>query len=349
MAQTLDLLAVAGSPDPTPFLTAPLPTLDLQLGLPQQTLENLFSYASNFSEFTTAYQNVASSSTARVPANVSSDLANFQSLLATAYPAAVAANASNQNDPNVMALIEMLAVLDDAVDAVLATPAVLGAEITNAGALAVQALSYQVRQGDTLEGIALAVLGDPEQWVNIARYNDLNLDVVDQDGPLNTWVGTIIGIPVPNGSAPLARDPSVWDAVVGTRALGSNWGCTLTLNTRPDGTADFTVLPPTNTVLEGLSARLMVPLGGLPDAPQFGSYTPLILGQSFGDMTPGVIQANMIAALLADPRVSEVTNFQMTVNGSAITILFQLTLFNGLTLNDLWASFDTQDYLPSNT
>jgi hypothetical protein len=339
---TISLLGVVESPDPTPSFTLALEDIERICRISEGTLTELFELAGRFSEFSKAYKNVISGAAQRIAAEILSDIDRMKLLITQAYGPAVAAF-DRSPEPNIAALVEMLTSFDEAVGQLQIMPALEGLDTKADGSSAIRAISYTITQGDTLETIAFRLTGDSSNWVDIARYNDFNLGIVGSEDTLTDWIGRTISIPATTTNSPLKRDPAVWDAAIGTRALGRNFGLTLSTRTRSDGFVDIQVIDSTNTLLEGLSARLDTQLGAIPDNPDFGSYLPTIFGHSFGGMTDRMLEVHMRAALLADPRVEEVLDLQLTKEQDSIVAFFRIQAFNGITTNQLLASFNTSE------
>jgi hypothetical protein len=219
-------------------------------------------------------------------------------------------------------------------------PVTFGVSLDKEGHVVSGSLTYTVRQGDTLESISFRFLGSSEHWVDIARFNDIDLSTVGAVSPLNLWIGTRLNIPASSGSnLQVQRDPSVLDAAIGLRSLGTNLPLTLVSKTRPDGQVDFVVLNYVNTVLEGLQCRLETLMGSLPDAPSFGSYVPSLLGQDYGEMTDRMLESHIVASLKDDPRVKDVLNFSLDRVDDKLQAYFQVTLFNDLTIEQLMLGY----------
>ena len=63
---SLNLLAVGDSPDPEPFLTVALETLDRTLGLPMGTLDETFALLADYPSYHEAYLRVSQGTASRV-------------------------------------------------------------------------------------------------------------------------------------------------------------------------------------------------------------------------------------------------------------------------------------------
>lgn len=339
---TTGIFGVVETPDPVPSFTIAVEDLEILIRVGAGTLTQLFALAANFGQYSQAYRAVTGGATQKISVAVLSSLSQMLELIGQAYGPALSSFEHFQ-DPNVAALLEMLAVLEDSVHQLQILPALLGLDTSADGSTAISTVAYQVRQGDTLESIAAIITGDSSNWVDIARYNDIDIGIVGSETPLNLWLGTTVNVPVTPGISNLKRDPAVWDAAVGVRALGRNFGMQLATRTRSDGFVDIDVLDYTNTLLEGLSARLDTQLGAVPDNLSFGSYLPILFGHSFGDMNDQMLSVHIEATLLADPRVEEVLNLQVTRDQDAITAYFQVRAINGITTNQLLASFDPSE------
>lgn len=327
--------------DLSPFLTLPLGRLDRMLQLPVGSLQGLFGLSQNFATYQRAYLDVAQGVRERVPPDVLLAVSKLRTALQQCQTAAVAAYYYPVPDPDILALVELMTDVEDAVTQLRTTADFFGVEIKQDGSPVQGSTSYMVRQGDTLENVARRFLGNPEAWTQIARFNDINLSTVTADTTLASWTGRTIQIPIDTRSQPVGRDPAVLDAPIGVRALGTNWPLTLTSRTRLDGQGvELTTLDPVSTVLQGLSLRLETVLGSMPDTPSFGSYLPALIGRNFGEITLQMLEAHIRATLLADPRVSDVVHVSLVQTNDQILAGFQLRLFNGLTLSELWAAYN---------
>lgn len=336
------ILGVVEAPDPVPTITLSTADLEQLIRVPAGTLVELFSLMNNWDIYSRTYKNLVSGAVQRVSADVLNSLSRVLVLIDVAYGPTLTVFQKVQ-DPNAAALIEILTGFEDAVYQLRILPAISGLDASADGSTAIRALSYQVVQGDTLESIAARLTGNAANWVDIARYNDINIGIVGSETPLSAWIGTTINVPAAQGNSSLQRDPAVWDAAVGTRALGRNFSMQLAPRTRTDGTVDIDVLDYTNTFLEGLSARIDTQLGAIPDSQDFGSYLPILFGHSFGDMNDNMLSVHMTTTLLADPRVEEVLNLQVTRDQDAVVAFFQIRAINGITTTQLQASFNSSE------
>ncbi len=334
----MNLLSTASSNDPVPFLTLSVAELERAIGVKENHLIELFNLMEEYQSFADAYKNVVEFISERIPGEILIKIKRAKELLVTAENSTSRTFYQN-SDQNIFALSEILTDFSDSLEQLSSFGAFFGVEIAQDGAPVAGSISYQVRQGDTLETIALKNLGDSENWVQIARFNDIDVGIVGSSSPLDIWVGRKIQLPLGRNSGQLRRDPSVLDAPIGTRGLGKNYPLVLHTRTREDGTRDLDVLNYTNTLLEGLSTRLETPIGVLPDFPEYGSFLPNLLGQNFGNVMDRMLTTHVDITLRADPRVENVLEVITDRNDDKLNIYFQLNLFNGLTLEELWLSY----------
>lgn len=338
----MNLLNIGADVDLTPILTAPVNTLARLIGVSPSVLFELLDLVNSYNSWSAEYDSVINGALERVTPSTLQTIKRAQILL-DQVGASVSKAFYNSQDPDILALSELITDISDSVSQLNIRAAVAGAEIGVDGAPVAAAITYRVNQGDTLEGIAVRILGDSEAWVKVARFNDIDLATVGAITPLNSWVGRVLQLPTTGTSVRAERDPAVLDAPVGLRALGTNFPLTLASRSRNDvsapGNVEFDVLNYSNAVLESLQTRLETAIGTLPDFPEYGSYVFTLLGQDHGVMSDRLLATHVETVLKSDPRVADVLNATIDKSDSAITINFQVRLFNGLTTSDLWLGY----------
>jgi len=129
--------------------------------------------------------------------------------------------------------------------------------------------------------------------------------------------GDHIGIPGDAGSGKAVIDG-------GTDFAGRVFGTDEELdddgNMIPDGAGDIAVISGTDNLLMQLRHRLMTVKGELAALghPQYGSYLPLIVGRAGTPVWYERARVEAIITLLDDPRISNVENATLEVDGTAV-------------------------------
>lgn len=228
------LLNVPTSDDPVPFLTLPIKVLERRIGSPAGLLTELFSLAANYDDYHSEYLKVIDRSQERLSGGTLKDINRLNDLV-TITSGFIAKSFYVTQDPDLASLGELVVQIEEALNVLQILPAMMGVKLDTQGYVVTGSASYTVRQGDTLESIALSILGSPEHWVDIARFNDLDLSIVGATTPIDLWIGKHLLIPNSLGSnLALERDPAVFDAPIGITALGTNLPLTLLPRQRPD-------------------------------------------------------------------------------------------------------------------
>ena len=319
--------------------------IEFQLNLRPGIIDELSAILGQFQRFLGDFEDFVNGAKERVSTRTLDQISQGLSLIDVINSAAVR-DFKTTEDPDVFTLIEVLTDSEDALRQILAMPAFFQVDAESPGSPKAGSVEYVVLQNDTPESIGLKVNGDPESWIEIAKFNDLNLDVVGSQDVPDGWVGLILDIPRVPGFPIIVspdKDNDVLDSPKGLRALGRDFPNALKSDPRSDGFVELAILEGANNLLQGLSNRLLTPLGGITDLPLYGSRSNELLGRDYGPITGRVIELDLQQAILADGRVLDIVSFQSTLEGAVIDIQFQVRLINGITTNTLRASFKPGD------
>lgn len=228
--------------------------------------------------------------------------------------------------------LEVLALLRGLDDFAPSNPASTAPDQFEA-AVSASAEEYQVRQGDTLSSIAVAMYGTVDSWPLVAQLLPESMRTVSPNAPLDAYVGQ--SIVVPQGTN-IVTDlvPYVWDRPVGQAAMGRDLPSQFTTQTRSDGTVALTAMAEQNTLLQGIAQRITLPMGASVDTPSFGSPLYSMAGQSFGILQSEMNRAFVQEAVARDPRIREVTRVEVGSSGDTYVVQFSAVAANNVRLEE---------------
>lgn len=180
---------------------------------------------------------------------------------------------------------------------------------------------YTIQNGDTLEGIASTLLGDPNFWKLLAEFNNLSYPYIStlNPQPQKTLApGQQISIPELASNATSSFPTNiVLSQFQAPPSINSSFGTDILL----DSTGDIDVAPNqdilTITGVDNLKQAILLKLnvyrGELLAHSDYGILN--ILGIRTLPSLTAITQSQLEATLLSDPRISNVVNSQVSVQG----------------------------------
>jgi hypothetical protein len=175
--------------------------------------------------------------------------------------------------------------------------------------------------GDTLQLIAYRELGDASQWPLLIAYNQLVYPFITDD-PTVAGAGIILTgaqILVPAAVPVIASqtDPTlVFETDI---ALDANGALTV------DADGDLAGVSGNANLVQALNGRVITDSGELLWHSDYGNRVRQLLGALNGPNAALLAGKYVTGAVLADPRVSEVTSAVVTIAGDEIQVAVQLT------------------------
>ena len=187
--------------------------------------------------------------------------------------------------------------------------------------------SYTVRSIDTLQSIAMHVMGDAAQWYELALINGLSYPYISPTGaPGTVTVGDTIAIPViagPGSSVVAnAEDP---DAEL--------YGVDIALRDSDDSSTsqpqveiaidrrtmrDCRVVSGADNLVQAIQLRLWTEQGRMISDAGYG--LPRVVGYGNKDANLAALRVAVRATLLADVRVDSISRFSFQASGDAIVV-----------------------------
>lgn len=169
---------------------------------------------------------------------------------------------------------------------------------------------YSVKATDTLQSIALDQLGDSALWYYIAAVNGIQ-------GNDDISSGDQIYIPLQVNLAGISKD----SFILSENPTRNPYGTDILLDGGEivvhEGN-DVATIDGIENVKQAINNRFTTPTGSLIKQTAYGlSATPGVAGT---DISRSYIRMAARSTVLADPRVSSVTNVQATANGSVIRL-----------------------------
>lgn len=177
-----------------------------------------------------------------------------------------------------------------------------------------------IRQGDTLQRIALRELGDATSWIDLIVINDLVPPYLTGDpaaaGPRVKLYGESLIVP----ASALEASPETDPALVFGRDLALNKGH---LGVSANG--DLALVSGEANLRQAFKNRLETSLKELTFHPDYGNGARDLLGQG-GDTGNLTLAAAFVrSALASDPRTKSVDSSTAALSGDSITIDAQAT------------------------
>lgn len=180
---------------------------------------------------------------------------------------------------------------------------------------------YTIQNGDTLEGIASTLLGDPNFWKLLAEFNNLSYPYIStlNPQPQKTLApGQQISIPS------LANNPTssfstniVLSQFQAPPSINSSFGTDIFLDSTGDIDAasnqDILTITGVNNLKQAILLKLNVYRGELLAHSDYGILN--ILGIRTLPSLTAITQSQLEATLLSDPRISNVVNSKVSVQG----------------------------------
>lgn len=193
---------------------------------------------------------------------------------------------------------------------------------------------YTIQFGDTLESIALNTLGSSDLWKVLATFNGLAYPYISTLGiPIQKTLspGQQISIPSIQTNPSLQNAQSSGNIVLGQfttpPSIDSSFGTDIFLDSTGDidvnQTGDITTISGINNLKQALLLKLNVYRGELLPHPDFGILN--ILGLRTTPALTGMCQSQLEATLLSDPRVLNVPQASVSINGDVATFMAGVT------------------------
>lgn len=183
--------------------------------------------------------------------------------------------------------------------------------------------AYVVRGGDTVLGIAVRELADPDAWIDIVEANRLRPPYITPLRPPGTvWIGDTLLLPT-NGDQPDAtpsRGPAL-DAAADEALLGVDFALDETgewLIDTDGGAVDVLDVRGVACYEAALDCRFRTLLGTNLIAPQVGILAPI--GQQNGQGVPDAIALSVRTAALQDPRTVDVDKLTFVDGGDTVSV-----------------------------
>lgn len=162
-------------------------------------------------------------------------------------------------------------------------------------------------QGQTLVDLANLVLGDYEQWTDIATVNNLTPPYISANGaPGTTQAGKKLVMPTSGTAASSTGTPPNYL----TNFLGVDLFIGQINGQMPPWTGDFQTIIGFDNLKISLGRRLQTTIGTLLFHPEFGSRIPPEVGNIQSSKSAGQIAAFAASAIASDPRIESVTSVQ---------------------------------------
>lgn len=172
----------------------------------------------------------------------------------------------------------------------------------------------EIRHGDTLQAIAARELGDASRWTDLIAYNDLVPPfITDHPALVREGVllsGGMIRVPAAVQIVSASSDP---DRVF-ERDIRLDRGEIMTL----DG--DFDIASGRDNLRQAIKHRIETERGELLFHPEYGSRIRVLLGTVNGPTASLLAAEYARSAVLADPRIRQVTQSVAEVEGDVVRV-----------------------------
>lgn len=177
---------------------------------------------------------------------------------------------------------------------------------------------YNVKSNDTLQTIAQRELNDEDLWYYIAQVNGFtsNSDIT---------VGQEIYIPIQ-----IDPNSSLKDAFIITEnPLRNPYGTDIALSSTGellinDQGTDFQTRSGIENVKQAVDIKFTTPVGSMLKQTAFGLTARV--GSAGDDLALSYLQMSMKSTLLLDPRIIEVNNLSISIDGDTITATMNLSI-----------------------
>lgn len=172
----------------------------------------------------------------------------------------------------------------------------------------------EIRHGDTLQAIAAREIGDASRWTDLIAYNDLVPPfITDDPAQARTGVllsGSMIRVPAAAQMASASSDP---DRVF-ERDIRLEDGVLVAQN------GDFAVASGRDNLRQAIKHRIETERGELLFHPEYGSRIRVLLGAVNGPTASLLAAEYARSAVLADPRIRQVTQSVAEVEGDVVRV-----------------------------
>lgn len=216
------------------------------------------------------------------------------------------------------------------------------ADVVNQPAPSGAAYTY-IRPTDTLRSIALRILGDASQWHVIAQLNNLVAPYISAagDGYSVLRPGQQILVPSAGNSGQGASispatqqypfvDGTSMDEVLGVDAKLVSFGGQGTMDSfdlELDQSGDVARIRGQDNMNQAVTLKFATEHGELPLHPEFGAVATV--GSRVRAATFGAINLATRIALLSDPRIVDISNLSVSIDGDTLRYAGAVTLKGG--------------------
>jgi len=185
--------------------------------------------------------------------------------------------------------------------------------------------TYKVKRGDTVQGIAVREVGDPEAWVAIVEANDLAPPYLSSMRlPGTRGVGDLLAVP----ASQLGRDSQASDGVPEADRPADEIALGVDVKMSPDGGweidegsggTDVLLVRGVDCYIQGLErARFETRVGHNLVFPELGILAPV--GQANGVGVPEAVAVSVRSAVLSDPRTGSIEDMRLEDAGDTVRI-----------------------------
>jgi len=175
---------------------------------------------------------------------------------------------------------------------------------------------YLVKQGDTLESIALQFYGDMDRYVDIAEFNGIPYYEVNVAG----WVGKLIKVPLILAKEQ-TRIPGIIDGQIGKSILGKDIKSEFAFLSN-----DIETVEHEDCFVQSIFLMLgEMPRGSLPEYPTLGNNLASIIGKNVGALSTNLIITDFQSLFNSDPTFANVRVTRVTYDEGVIQIGFEFS------------------------
>lgn len=185
---------------------------------------------------------------------------------------------------------------------------------------------YTIQQGDTLQSIAQATLGDLTQWYSLASFNGLKFPYIVEPEFKDIKreqlsAGDLLLIPIEESYAQVEDAKSIADRnQVAEYVFGRDLSLITDLDTAKyragsdeivgfdsDGRGSINTVKGYDNIVQSTLMRLNTPIGSLPLHPEYGSHVYEFLGNLNSSIELEVLKSWIEKAIKGDSRISDAT------------------------------------------
>lgn len=172
--------------------------------------------------------------------------------------------------------------------------------------------SYTVKGGDTLQSIALNLLGDEDLWPHIAAANSnitSNYDIQP---------GMEILVPVESDAISQSKDSFILTEDTDRNPYGTDIKVDSSGNMVLNESNDTALIGGVENVIQAIDIRLGTLTGSMIKQTAFGLMTNI--GMAGTDQAINYLKMNLQNSLIQDPRIQTVSNIRVTIKGDTIQL-----------------------------